>query len=74
VMCFDGEIRQVLSNIVGNAIEALHSFGERLLAQGPIPSAVGSSVRHKYCAPGKTCSSGTKGPEAHRYMSAGRHT
>jgi PAS domain S-box-containing protein len=31
VMCFDGEIRQVLSNLVGNAIDAMQTTGGRLL-------------------------------------------
>lgn len=31
VLCFDGEIRQVLSNLVGNAIDAMHGSGGRLL-------------------------------------------
>ncbi len=31
VLCFDGEIRQVLNNIVGNAIDAMHPSGGRLL-------------------------------------------
>ena len=30
VTCFDGEIRQVLSNLVGNAIDAMNSKGGRL--------------------------------------------
>ncbi len=31
IFCFEGEIRQVLSNLVGNAIDALHPDGGRLL-------------------------------------------
>ncbi len=31
VVCFDGEIRQVLNNLVSNAIDAMHSTGGRLL-------------------------------------------
>ena len=31
VECFEGEIRQVLNNLVGNAIDALHPMGGRLL-------------------------------------------
>jgi signal transduction histidine kinase len=31
VTCFDGEIRQVLSNLIGNAIDAMHGKGGRLL-------------------------------------------
>lgn len=31
VECFEGEIRQVLNNLVGNAIDALHPVGGRLL-------------------------------------------
>ena len=30
IRCFDGEIRQVLSNLIGNAIDALHPGGGRL--------------------------------------------
>jgi len=30
-MCFDGEIRQVLSNLIGNAIDAMNPTGGRLL-------------------------------------------
>lgn len=30
IECFDGEIRQVLSNLVGNAIDAMHPSGGRL--------------------------------------------
>lgn len=31
ILCFDGEIRQVLNNLVGNAIDAMHPTGGRLL-------------------------------------------
>ncbi len=31
VRCFDGEIRQVLNNLVGNAIDAMHPGGGRLM-------------------------------------------
>ncbi len=31
VNCFDGEIRQVLSNLVGNSIDAMHPNGGRLM-------------------------------------------
>ena len=31
VLCFDGEIRQVLSNLIGNAIDAMSAKGGRLL-------------------------------------------
>ncbi len=31
VMCFEGEIRQVLSNLIGNSIDAMHPQGGRLL-------------------------------------------
>ena len=31
VLCFDDEIRQVLNNLVGNAIDAMHPAGGRLL-------------------------------------------
>jgi PAS domain S-box-containing protein len=31
VNCFDGEIRQVLNNLVGNGIDAMHATGGRLL-------------------------------------------
>ena len=31
VLCFDGEIRQVLNNLVGNAIDAMHPAGGRLV-------------------------------------------
>jgi PAS domain S-box-containing protein len=31
VMCFDGEIRQVINNVVANAIDAMHPDGGRLL-------------------------------------------
>ncbi len=31
VECFEGEIRQVLTNLVGDAIDAMHSFGGRLI-------------------------------------------
>ena len=31
IECFDGEIRQVLNNLVGNAIDAMHPQGGRLL-------------------------------------------
>ena len=31
VVCFEGEIRQVLNNLVGNAIDAMHPDGGRLL-------------------------------------------
>jgi PAS domain S-box-containing protein len=31
IVCFEGEIRQVVSNLVGNAIDAMHGVGGRLL-------------------------------------------
>ena len=31
IRCFDGEIRQVLSNLIGNAIDAMHPDGGRLV-------------------------------------------
>lgn len=31
VMCFDGEIRQVISNLIGNAVDAMAGHGGRLL-------------------------------------------
>lgn len=31
IRCFDGEIRQVLNNLVGNAVDAMHPGGGRLL-------------------------------------------
>ncbi len=31
VLCMDGEIRQVMSNLIGNAIDAMHPDGGRLL-------------------------------------------
>jgi PAS domain S-box-containing protein len=31
VRCFEGEIRQILSNLIGNAIDAMHPGGGRLL-------------------------------------------
>jgi len=33
VTCFDGEVRQVLSNLIGNAIDAMHPRGGRLLVR-----------------------------------------
>ncbi len=33
IRCFDGEIRQVLSNFLGNAIDAMHPLGGRLLVR-----------------------------------------
>lgn len=33
VVCFDGEVRQVLSNLVSNAIDAMHPGGGRLLVR-----------------------------------------
>ena len=33
VVCFEGEIRQVLHNLVGNAIDAMHPLGGRLLVR-----------------------------------------
>ena len=33
VECFEGEIRQVLNNLVGNAIDAMHPGGGRLLVR-----------------------------------------
>jgi PAS domain S-box-containing protein len=33
VRCFEGEIRQVISNLVGNAIDAMHPLGGRLLVR-----------------------------------------
>jgi len=31
ILCFEGEIRQVISNLIGNAIDAMHPTGGRLL-------------------------------------------
>ncbi len=31
ILCFDGEIRQVLTNLVGNAVDAMYSNGGRLV-------------------------------------------
>jgi len=31
VLCFDGEMRQVLNNLIGNAIDSMHGKGGRLL-------------------------------------------
>lgn len=31
VLCFEGEIRQVLNNLIGNAIDSMHPLGGRLL-------------------------------------------
>ena len=31
ILCFDGEIRQILGNLIGNAIDAMHGSGGRLL-------------------------------------------
>ena len=36
VVCFDGEIRQVLNNIIGNAIDAMTAGGGRLLVRSRI--------------------------------------
>ncbi len=33
ILCFDGEIRQVLNNLVGNAIDAMHPTGGRLVVR-----------------------------------------
>jgi signal transduction histidine kinase len=33
ILCFDGEIRQVLSNLIGNAIDAMSGTGGRLLVR-----------------------------------------
>jgi len=33
IACFEGEIRQVLNNLVGNAIDAMHGRGGRLLVR-----------------------------------------
>ena len=34
VLCFEGEIRQVLSNLIGNAIDAMHGRGGTLFIRG----------------------------------------
>ncbi len=36
VECFDGEIRQVLNNLVGNAIDAMHPLGGRLVVRSKV--------------------------------------
>jgi signal transduction histidine kinase len=36
VRCFEGEIRQVLSNLVSNAIDAMHTRGGRLLLRSRV--------------------------------------
>ena len=36
VRCFEGEIRQVLNNLVGNAIDAMHPEGGRLLLRSRV--------------------------------------
>ena len=36
VTCFDGEIRQVLNNLIGNAIDATHPDGGRLLVRSRV--------------------------------------
>jgi signal transduction histidine kinase len=49
VECFDGEIRQVLNNLVGNAVDAMHPGGGRLLvrsrnARHPITGEAGLAL------------------------------
>ena len=39
VACFEGEIRQVLSNLVGNAIDAMRVKGGRLLLRSRVATA-----------------------------------
>ncbi len=36
VLCMDGEIRQVMSNLIGNAIDAMHPQGGRLLLRSRV--------------------------------------
>ncbi len=36
VLCMDGEIRQVMSNLIGNAIDAMHPDGGRLLLRSRV--------------------------------------
>ena len=36
VECFDGEIRQVLNNLVGNAIDSMHPLGGRLVLRSKV--------------------------------------
>jgi PAS domain S-box-containing protein len=36
VECFDGEVRQVLNNLVGNAIDAMHPVGGRLVLRSRV--------------------------------------
>lgn len=40
VECFDGEIRQVLTNLVGNAIDAMHPDGGRLVLRSAVSTQV----------------------------------
>ena len=46
--CFDGEIRQVLNNLVGNSIDAMHPEGGRLLMRSR-PAVDWQTGRHGVC-------------------------
>ncbi len=45
ILCFEGEIRQVLSNLVGNAIDAMAAKGGRLLLRSREATAWATSRR-----------------------------
>lgn len=45
VKCFDGEIRQMLNNLIGNAIDAMHANGGRLLLRSRVATNWATGAR-----------------------------
>ena len=69
VLCFDGEIRQVLNNLIGNAIDAMSTGGGKLLLRSREGTEWRSGRPGLWLTVGDT-GSGMSGEAAHRAFEA----